>query len=181
MTYKAIKGGDKLEARLRELAANLGKSANLTVGWQDGTTYPNSGMSVATVAAIQEFGAPSAGIPPRPFVRRTIAENSDAWGDEVGAALKQTGYDATRAMELVGMVIEGELAESIFEVTDPPLSPVTLMLREMRVGRVNDPVTFGMLKEARARVAAGETAEGVSTKPLVDSGLLSNSITSVVK
>lgn len=180
MVSKVFSGGEKLRAHLEALAAKVGKGATVNVGWAEGATYPD-GTPVAMVAAIQEFGAPSVGIPPRPFVRPMIAKESPSWGDKTGAALALHDFDAAQALQMVGDDIAGALAQAIFDVTGPDLSPVTLMLRKMREGRRDEPVTWAMVKEARERVANGESAEGVSTKPLVDSGHMANSITAVVK
>lgn len=174
MTVRTISGGGKLEARLREIAAKLGKAATLRVGFLEGAIYPD-GTSVPMVAAIQEFGAPSAGIPPRPFFRTMVAEKSGRWGDVVALNLKANDFDAKRALALVGDGIKGQLQQSIVDTMGPPLSPITLMLRKMRSEDQGLIVSGKTVGEAAARVAAGESTAGVSTKPLVDSGHLRNS------
>ncbi|PVX61240.1 hypothetical protein [Paraburkholderia unamae] len=50
-----ISGGDKLEAKLREIAEEAAKAKTVRVGFLEGATYPN-GMPVAQVAAINEYG-----------------------------------------------------------------------------------------------------------------------------
>lgn len=175
MTVRTISGGDKLEARLREIAAKVSKAATLKVGFLEGSTYPD-GTSVPMVAAIQEFGAPSVGIPPRPYFRTMVAEKRDRWGDALAANLKAQDYDAERALELVGEGIKGQLQQSIVDTMGPPLSAVTLMLRKMRSEDQSLIVSGKTVGEAAARVAAGESTAGVSTKPLVDSGHLLQSV-----
>jgi hypothetical protein len=117
-------GGDKLRAKLAELAAKVGRPATVQVGFLEGATYPN-GTSVALVAAVQEFGAPSRGIPPRPFFRAMIAKESGHWGDDVGKILAANGYDGPKALALMGEEISGELRQSIVETNSPPLAPAT--------------------------------------------------------
>lgn len=180
MVAKVITGGDKLTARLNEIAASLGKASTLRVGFLENATYPD-GTSVAMVAAIQEFGAPKAGIPPRPFMRPTVAKHSDDWGDQLAGALKHTDFDAEQALGLMGEVIGSEIQESITDVDSPPLSPVTLMLRKMRSEDQTLVVTGKTVGEAAARVAAGESISGVNTKPLQDSGNLKSSVAYDVK
>ena len=94
-----VRGGDKLENALRDVAARLGGKKTLRVGFLEDATYPAGkpkalraaykarkkagekgavggalyGTSVAMVAAIQNYGAPRAGIPPRPFFNNMIA------------------------------------------------------------------------------------------------------------
>lgn len=171
-----IKGGSALEKRLSELAKDVTKPANLSVGFLSDATYED-GKNVAMIAAIQEFGAPKAGIPPRPFFRNMIAAKSSEWPDAIAGLLKSTDYDATKTMMQVGEGISGQLRQSIVDTMAPPLSQLTLALRRWRSDNPDGTVTGKIVGELAAKVAAG-TAEtgGVSTKPLVDSGNMLNSI-----
>ena len=105
-----------------------------------------------------------------------VAEKSGRWGDALAANLKAQDYDAERALELVGEGIKGQLQQSIVDTMGPPLSAVTLMLRKMRSEDQSLIVSGKTVGEAAARVAAGESTAGVSTKPLVDSGHLLQSV-----
>jgi hypothetical protein len=169
-----LKGGDKLEAALREISRKVSKPGKLRVGFLEGATYP-TGTSVAMVAAIQEFGAPKANIPPRPYFRNMIAEKSDEWAPAIGHLLPQNDYDVPKVLALAGEGIKGQLQQSIVDTTEPPLSPVTLMLRKM-FGNHPEEITGKAVGEAAARVAAGEDYGGVSTKPLDWTGHLKNSV-----
>lgn len=120
-----ISGGDKLEKALAEIAKKVSKPGTLNVGFLEGATYPD-GTSVPMVAAIQEFGAPAKGIPPRPFFRNMIAAKSPEWGDGVAQALKAKDYDTTEALNLVGEGIKGQLQDSIKTTNSPPLAPSTV-------------------------------------------------------
>lgn len=171
----AFTGGDKLLTKLREISNSVEQGGTVNVGFLEGATYPN-GTSVPMVAAIQEFGAPRAGIPPRPFFRNMIAAHSDEWGDQLAAALKSFDYDVAKALDFMGQDIQGELRQSIIDTNAPPLSEITLMLRQMRAENPNLVVTGRTVGEAAARIAAGEHPSGVSTKPLVDTGVLLRSV-----
>ncbi|HWE98828.1 MAG TPA: hypothetical protein VG248_03440 [Caulobacteraceae bacterium] len=116
-------GGEKLQAYLKDLAAKVRNPGTLEVGFLEGATYPD-GTSVAMVAAVQEFG--SRDIPPRPFFRNMIRKESGHWGTDVGQVLKANDMDATRALELMGEEIKGELRESIIETNEPPNAPATI-------------------------------------------------------
>ncbi len=118
-------GGDKLEAYLRTTSDKLGDGADVAVGFFEGDTYPD-GTSVAMVAAIQEWGAPSRGIPPRPFMRPTVEDHADEWPDQIAEALEVSGMDAEKALEIMGGVIQREIREAIQAVTSPPLKPATV-------------------------------------------------------
>jgi hypothetical protein len=120
-----ISGGDKLEAALRQMAEKVSNPATLRVGFLEGATYPD-GKPVAMIAAIQEFGAPNAGIPPRPFFRNMIKNKSDQWPEGVKNALIATNYDAEKALDIVGAAIAGQLRQSVIDTNEPPLKPATI-------------------------------------------------------
>jgi hypothetical protein len=120
-----IKGGDKLEAALAKIAKNVTKAAAVDVGFLEDATYPD-GTSVAMVAAIQEFGAPNAGIPPRPFFRGMIQEKSPQWPQAIATQLKETEYDAEKTLGRMGEGIKGQLQDAIVDFNPVPLSPVTI-------------------------------------------------------
>lgn len=168
-----ISGGDKLDKALRDLEQKITKSARLRVGFLEGATYPD-GTPVAMVAAIQNFGGGK--IPPRPFFTNMVKDKGPKWGDALGKLLQANDFDASRALELMGEGISGQLRQAIVDVLAPPLAPLTLMLRQMRAEDPNLVVTGATLGEAARRLDAGEVPGGVSTKPLVDSGHMLASI-----
>ena len=118
-------GGERLEAALKEIAANVKKAASVDIGFPSGGQY-SDGTSVALVAAINEYGRPSIGQPPRPFFRNMIAEKSPEWPNTVKALLIANNYDAEKTLEQVGVVIKNQLQASIQEFTSPPLKPSTI-------------------------------------------------------
>jgi hypothetical protein len=175
-----IKGGTNLAAALAKIAKNVAKAASVDVGFLEGSTYPD-GTSVPMIAAIQEYGAPKVGIPPRPYFRNMISAKSPEWPKAVGALLVENDYDAAKTLSQAGAAIKGQLQNSIVETFAPALSPVTLMLRKMRADNPDLVVTGKTVAQARAKVAAGEIATGVSTKPLIDSGVLLGAVDYAVK
>lgn len=120
-----LSGGTRMLAKLRQIMTRMGGSAEVRVGFLEGATYPD-GTSVAMVAAMNEFGAPSRGQPPRPFFRRMIAAKKDEWGPALGIQLRKTNYNQNAALELVGTGIEGQLRQSIVDLTDPALAKSTI-------------------------------------------------------
>ncbi len=164
-----ISGGKKLEDALAEIAKRLDRKATLRVGFLENATYPD-GTPVAMVAAIQNFGAPARGIPPRPFFSRMIAEKSPRWADQLAGLLEANDWNVEAALEQMGAGIAGQLQESIVATNAPPLSQITLMLRKMKKADPDLQVTGATVGEAARRVAAGESTAGVSTKPLIESG-----------
>jgi hypothetical protein len=120
-----VRGGKKLEEAMVRLAAKVSKPASLRVGFLENRTYPD-GTSVPMVAAINEYGRPSVGQPPRPFFRNMIAAKQGEWPKAIAGLLKQTDYDAARALDVAGYAIAGQLRQSINDLTDPPLAASTI-------------------------------------------------------
>lgn len=117
-------GGSRLEEALRKMADNLNKGKEVRVGFLEGATYPD-GTSVPMVAAIQNYGAPAAGIPPRPFFSGMVKEKSPDWADSMAGALKANDYDAKVALGQMGEGIKGQLQGSITDLTEPELADST--------------------------------------------------------
>lgn len=174
-----IKGGAKLDAALKAIAKKLKKGGTLRVGFMEGAQYPD-GTSIPMVGAIQNFGAPRAGIPPRPFFSNMVKDKSPGWPRAITENLKQSNYDTHLALDAVGTGIAAQLRDAIIDTNAPPLSPVTVMLRGMRS---NDPalkVTGKTVGEAAQRVRDGKTNYGASSKVLVDHGDMLNAVTHAV-
>lgn len=175
-----IKGGATFRAVLNKMAAKLSKPGTVRIGFLENSTFPD-GTSVPMVAAIQEFGAPKAHIPPRPYFRTMISNKSPEWPDAIAQNLKQTGYDIKITLGRIGEGVSGQLRESIIELQAPPLSPVTVMLRGMQLNDSKLVVTKSTVAEARRRVAAGLTNYGASDKPLIHHGDMLNAVAYEVK
>lgn len=153
-----IKGGQKFLNALAVIAKKLGQPRTLRVGFLAGATYPD-GTSVAMVAAIQNFGAPSRGIPPRPFFSNMVAKRADGWPKGIAAQLKATGNDVDKTLEITGDVIRSQLQIEIRETNAPPLAEATLGRRGYSGKPYNkkNPKTYG-------------------AKPLIDTGHMINSV-----
>lgn len=120
-----VSGGEKFAQVLSDIAKRLGNgTAELKVGFLEGATYPD-GTPVALVAAVQNYGAPSRGIPPRPFFSNMVATKQAEWGPALGGMLVDTGYDVEKALEMLGEGIAGQLRESIVQTNTPALAPAT--------------------------------------------------------
>lgn len=118
-------GGNEFSQRLTEMAGLLSNAEVVRVGFLAGATYPD-GKPVAMIAAIQEFGAPRAGIPPRPFFRNMIADKKKEWPAAIAGLLRDNNCDARRTLELTGQAVSGQLRQSIVDTNTPPLAPSTI-------------------------------------------------------
>lgn len=120
-----ISGGSKLEAVLARISRGVERPATLRVGFLAGATYPD-GTSVALVAAINEFGAPSRGQPPRPAFRNMVRAKRGEWPAAISGLLKANNYDAIATLQKTGEAVAGQLRQSIIAITSPPLKPSTI-------------------------------------------------------
>lgn len=163
---------ETLDARLREL-----NGVETAVGWFENARYEN-GTPVAYVAAIQELGKHA-----RPFLRPTINEKSGDWAVLMGRgarAVLDHGESPESVLDKVGFQVEGDISKTISEIYAPPLSPITILLRYWRrQGRKITGRTVG--EAARAIAQPGYVQPAVSDKPLVDSGILLDTLTHQVR
>lgn len=120
-----ISGGVKLEAALKEIAEKATNASLVRVGFLENATYPD-GTPVALVAAVNEFGAPARGIPPRPFFRNMIAAKSGEWPKAIAALLTTNDYDAAVTLGQAGEAVKGQLQQSIVDTNEPPNAPSTI-------------------------------------------------------
>lgn len=120
-----VTGGNTFRLHIAELAERTANATSVKIGFMENATYPD-GTSVPLIAAINEFGAPSRGQPPRPFFRRMIAAKEGEWPAAVAGLLKANDYDAYTTLEQTGEAIAGQLTQSINDLVDPPLKEATV-------------------------------------------------------
>lgn len=125
MANETLKGGEKVTAYLNSISDKVSRPATLQVGFLSGATYPD-GTPVAMIAAINEFGAPSRGQPPRPFFRDMIAAKGPEWPEAIAALLKANGYDLHATLQQAGEAIAGQLRQSITNFNGAALAPSTI-------------------------------------------------------
>lgn len=177
MSVKRIPGPDAAAYKRLMIEA---ERLSVRVGWTEAARYED-GTPVAVAAANNEFGDPGRSIPPRPFMRPTISEKSASWaalGTRLFRAAVKGEQSVSGVYDLLGAKVAGDIAKAIKRVTAPPLSRTTLMLRKMKKLGVVGKVTHSTVGEASAWAAGDDTdITGVSKKPLVDTGVMLNSLT----
>lgn len=153
------KGLAALQKALKEI-----ETKQVKVGFFETSHYPD-GTPVAYVAAIQEFG--HGPIPPRPFMRPAEAENKSKWAAGIAQGVKQVlagNGDVVSVLEQVGMVAAGDVRKAIKTVSTPALADSTVAGRKSRLSK-------------RSRKKANPQT---ISKPLVDTGVLLQSVNSAV-
>ncbi len=191
---KITRKAGKIDAMKTAVKALQGEEGS--VGWFE-SAKTEDGEPVAGIAVVQEFGSPKRGIPSRSFMRTTVAEQSNAWAKlaEGAARAVMQGKAAPGTMtEMLALKAEGDVRRKITKILTPPLSLLTLMARKDRkdaVKRARGQMKFGPQQRykmtgkrlgelARSADKGPPDVTGVSTKPLVDTGLMLATLTSVV-
>lgn len=152
-------GGARLQKALQEIGGKVGK-----IGWFESSTYQD-GTPVAYIAAIHEHGVPEKNIPMRATIRPTIQAQRTRW-----AKLAQVGFTSVfrgtetsaSAMEKVSAKAAADIRKTISQLRTPPLKVETVKAR--------------LSGKKQGRVVSLTIA-----KPLVDSGVLLNTLTHIVE
>jgi len=157
------------------------------VGWFESAKYP-SGTPAAYVASIQEYGyagGKTSSIPPRPFIRPTIINQKAVWFQYASRLFKtylKGGNTIQDIFEVVGERAAGDIRKAITQVSAPPLSPITILLRKWRKqgAKSGRPIRITRRTVGWAAAEFNKGAvdiSGVSTKPLNDTGYLLATLT----
>lgn len=81
---------------------------------------------VSNFASTHAVGAYTITIPPRPFFRTMIAENSASWAPDLAVLLREKSYDAATALRIMGERISSQLQQSILNWSEPPNAKSTI-------------------------------------------------------
>lgn len=148
-----------MSAHLEKAIEQLKKKV-LKVGWFDTSKYAD-GTPVAYVAVVQEMGDPKSGIPSRPFMRPTAKTKKEEWKKTLAAGSRKVvrgELDTVTMLDSFGGVAAGDIATAISKVDSPPLAASTIAARKRK-----------------------RKSPGVSVKPLVDTGLMIQSVSRQVE
>lgn len=148
----------RLQRATKDLEGKVGKA-----GWFETAKYEN-GMPVANIAAGNEYGVPAKNIPPRPVARPAATEIKKTWRTVAGSAIKgiiNGGETIGTVMEKLSSFAAGTMRKNITELYSPKLADATIYARVHRT-------------------ASRELTMSI-TKPLVDHGIMLNTVSNVVE
>lgn len=173
------KNYSKFSQKLKNISNLLEKNYTLKVGWFEGDKY-NNGEKVGIVAYKQEHGfittlpnGKQTEVPPRPFVRPAMANNSNKWRKQILEDIKTVlsenkSRNIKSCFDRLGKTVRDDIKEAITDVWEPPLSDYTIDLRMEKKGVKN----FN-------RLGLKKTQELM--KPLIDTGKMIDSCKYSVK
>jgi len=167
---EAIRGGDAMRAKLQSMLTSIQGAKSVRVGFLEGNTEPD-GTPVAQAAAWAEFGTKSA--PPRPFFRNALEKAKPELPGITAKIAKAANYDANVILGRLGEYMQGEIQQTIIELTEPALSPLTLAIRKYQGPTRSKPITGTIIGQLAKELKAGTLdTSGVSDKPLVYTGTM---------
>ena len=146
-----------------EAINQIGK-LTLAVGWFEAAKY-DAETPVAAVAAQNEYGNEELNIPPRPFIRPTVANRSRVWKGFITRNAKKVisgDLSGDQMMEALGLAVAGDIRKTITQIHEPKLSERTLAARR------------------KIRKVSKEEASAELEKPLVFEAFLLNSVSYAV-
>jgi len=148
-----IKVIDRGWKRIHEELKNI--PYEVAVGIQGaGASIDRDGITNVQLGSIHEFGSENGVIPQRSFIRSTVSENNDAYKKQLQEIIKNVTEKNKKAVgELMffGDKVKLDIVQMIKDIIPPPLTDETVARKK------------------------GETT------PLIDTGFLWNSISSVVR
>ena len=113
------------------------------------------GMTIGDIGSIHEFGAPSAGIPQRSFIRGWYDERQAFIADTLRTQLRAViagKRPIEQAAERIALAFEGDVKRRIAQNIPPPLAPATIARKGSSVALIDT----GQLRNAiRGQVKVG--------------------------
>ena len=151
--HTSVSGGDRLGDKLRHIRERLQKNSGVLVGLPAGTGSYEDGAPIAVIGAVHEFGSADGTIPERSFLRVPLRQNAEDFKSVWRAQISK--------------VVEGELS----------MHQVMSQLGARAVAVSQEAISEG--------IAPGNAESTVkrkgSSKPLIDTGQLRQSITFIVE
>lgn len=180
---------DKLTAVVQSINSLVGKQ--VLVGFPEATASredeEGAAVTNAQLGYIHEFGAPGANIPARPFLIPGVRKGEKAYMPHLRAAadtaLQAGSQDKVdKALTAAGMIAASSAKHEIHTGDFAPLKPSTIRARKYARGTESRRESEDRYMElVRSGVAPAAAQEEAGIRPLINSGQLSNAITSVVR
>ena len=184
---KAFTGGDKLQARLADLADRIGRGKAVRVGFLEGSTYPD-GTPLPVVAATQEFGG-TVQVPEHQVdVYRKLAKDGDFLREGRFVKRSQSNFQTTHAVPAHSVTIParpfmrpaiadnsggwGADLASLLQASGYDAGKALAQMGEVIAGQIR----ASIIAVTEPPLAPSTVARKGSDKPLVETGHMLNSV-----
>ncbi len=128
-TNVKLEGADELLKQLKKLGQDLSDAPSIKVGVPQEGSYPD-GTPIHVVGFVNEFGSEGNNIPERSFLRSTVHENADEYANMLINGAKAYVDGKVPSMDvvanLVGIKVESDVKEKIFDLKDPANAESTI-------------------------------------------------------
>ena len=121
------------------------KKLQVQVGFQAGAAADEDGVDIANIAMWNELGTSRS--PARPFMRKSVDENTDKIKSMCARQLKRLGASAQDILEKIGVFQKGLIQRKIVDGTFEPNAPSTIRKKGssrplIDTGRMRQSVNF---------------------------------------
>jgi hypothetical protein len=121
----------------------------VNVGWFEDQTYED-GLPIAMVARWNEFGT-KAGIPQRPFMRRTMMKHEKEWIETLKTIVqreidKDKNINIDKALKKFGEIVKGDIQETILEGGFVKNAPATVKKKGFNMPLVDTGVMISSIQ-----------------------------------
>ena len=120
----------KIEDALKKLAKRMEESDQMVlVGVPKGAGVYEDGLTIATIAAVNEFGSADGRIPERPFLRTAVEEGAHEYLSLVEKEMPDIAegkHPMSRLLNRLGIMAVGHVQKKIVEGPFTPNAPSTI-------------------------------------------------------
>lgn len=164
----------------REIITNVDRPLEGAVGYLGTEMHPNAKMSNAALMAIHEYGTEDSHIPERRPFRRAFDSNLPAYEKMARQLSRQIMTPTRRAARIVGRSVGGKMVRKRGKETGGRIMTprkMLALLSEVALGHIKQAISDGL---PPPNTESTIQRKG-SSKPLIDTGELRNSLQSLVR
>ena len=140
-------GRQQVEQAIKDLARRLEQEQRVLVGVPEGAGTYEDGLTIATVAAVNNFGSADGRIPARPFLAPAVEKGAPQYRRLAEVMLPRVlsgQMEMRMLLEQMGQLAEGHVKQEITDLDSPPNAPSTIAKK----GSSNPLIDTGALRQS---------------------------------
>lgn len=140
-------GKQQVEEAMKKLAEQLQGATRVLVGVPKGAGVYEDGLTIATIAAVNNFGSADGVIPPRPFLAPAIEKGAPVYQRLAEVMIPKVlagEMTMTTLLEQMGNLAEGHIKQEITDLKTPPNAASTIAAK----GSDNPLIDTGSLRQS---------------------------------